>query len=96
MTIRLVSAALALFLVAGLVSASDKPVSDDQIYDQVRLKLAHDPEVGGGNIQVEVHQGAVTLKGKVRREKQRQRAEKLAKKVKGVASVTNQLVVSPI
>ncbi len=37
----------------------------------------------------------VTLKGKVRREKMRSKAEKVAKKVKGVTSVNNQLAVSP-
>jgi osmotically-inducible protein OsmY len=51
--------------------------------------------VGGMSINVDVHQGIATLKGKVRNEKQKSKAEKLAKKVKGVTGVTNQLVVSP-
>ena len=74
---------------------ADKPVSDDLIMDQVRVRLANDAEVGGLAITVEVHQGAVTLKGKVRNDKQRSKAEKVAKKVKGVTSVVNQLVISP-
>lgn len=72
-----------------------KPVSDDLLMDQVRVRLANDAEVGGVAIAVEVHQGAVTLKGKVRSDKQRSKAEKIAKRVKGVTSVVNQLVVSP-
>lgn len=72
-----------------------KKVSDDMIVNQVRVKIADDAEVGGQRIDVDAHQGVVILKGKVRDEKQKSKAEKLAKKVKGVTSVTNQLVVSP-
>jgi hypothetical protein len=74
---------------------AQKKVSDDMIVDQVRVKLADDAEVGGQRIDVDAHQGAVTLKGKVRSDKQKSKAEKLAKKVKGVTSVINQLVISP-
>jgi osmotically-inducible protein OsmY len=45
---------------------------------------------------ITVHQGAVTLKGKVRNEKQKAKAEKITKKVKGVTSVVNELVISPL
>jgi hypothetical protein len=74
---------------------AQKKVSDDMIVDQVRVKLADDAEVGGQQIDVDAHQGAVILKGKVRSDKQKSKAEKLAKKVKGVTSVINQLVISP-
>jgi len=69
------------------------PSDDDRIIDQVRLKLANDPEVGRSSIEVEVHDGAVTLRGKVKKEKLRSKAEHLAKKVKGVKTVSNQLIV---
>ena len=46
-------------------------------------------------IQVDSHDGAVTLTGKVRTEKQKSKAERLTKKVKGVISVDNKLVISP-
>jgi osmotically-inducible protein OsmY len=59
------------------------------------VKLAGDPDVGGMAINVDVRQGIATLKGKVRSDKQKSKAEKLAKKVKGVTGVTNQLVISP-
>ena len=66
---------------------------DDQLYDQVRLKLASSPDVNGGGIEVVVKDGAVTLKGKVLRQKQKDKATSVAKKVKGVKSVDNQLIV---
>lgn len=90
---RLVPLLLMLVLIAIPVLADKAPVSDDRIYDQVLLKLAGDREVGGAGITVEVHQGAVTLKGKVQHDKQKSKAEHLVKKVKGVSSVSNQLTV---
>jgi osmotically-inducible protein OsmY len=89
---------IALGLVLGLpplVAQKQKQLTDDTIRDQVMVKLANDQDVGGMPIDVEVHQGVATLKGKVRSEKQKSKAEKLAKKVKGVTGITNQLVISP-
>lgn len=75
---------------------AQKQAPDDLIYDLVRRRLASDPDVKGAMIEVQVKDGAVSLSGKVKTEKARQKAEKLAKKVKGVRSVTNKLVVSPL
>jgi len=89
---------LPLALVFALVLAplfAQKQVPDGEVIDQVRVKLINDPDVGGQKIDVDAHDGAVTLTGKVRTDKQRVKAEKLAKKVKGVTSVDNKLVVSP-
>jgi osmotically-inducible protein OsmY len=77
----------------GLAVAADKHVTDDSIYDNVRRKLASDPIVKGGALQVDVKQGAVTLTGTVDEQKQKDRAAKVAKKVSGVKSVINELKV---
>ena len=82
-----------LFLLTPLAFAQKAPVNDDTIFDQVRLKLASDPDVRGGSLDVQVKDGVVTLKGRVDKEAYKQRAEKLAKKIKGVKSVMNQLTV---
>lgn len=84
---------LLLFLVPLL--AQKKQITDDTIRDQVMVKLANDQDVGGMPIDVDVRQGVATLKGKVRSDKQKAKAERLAKKVKGVTGVTNQLIISP-
>jgi len=81
---------------APCVLAQNKPSSnDDRIYDQVRMKLANDADVKGGDLVVTVKDGAVTLTGKVDSDRGKKRAESLAKKVKGVKSVDNELVVGP-
>jgi len=82
-------------LALAAVPALAQEISDDEIHDQVLLKLARDTTVQGGAIEVEVKMGAVTLRGKVRTTKARDKAEKLAKSVKGVKSVDNKLTISP-
>ena len=69
--------------------------ADDRISDQVRMKLATDPDVKGGALDVTVIHGVVTIKGRVDTEKGKAKAEKLAKKVKGVKQVDNELLVGP-
>lgn len=67
--------------------------SDDELYDRVRQRLAADRDAKGGAIEVAVKDGVVTLRGKVHEEKQKKRAEKVARKTKGVKQVVNQLTV---
>ncbi len=94
---RILAVALLFTLVLMPLAAEkqkQQPLTDDIITDNVRVKLANDSDVGGMKIDVDVKGGAVTLTGKVRTEKQRSKAEKLAKKVKGVTAVTNKLIIS--
>ncbi|MBI4889108.1 MAG: BON domain-containing protein [Acidobacteria bacterium] len=81
------------FVTAAFAFTSE--VSDNQIYDQVIRKLANDPDVKGGAFQVDVKDGVVTIEGVVEKEKWKDKAEHLAKKVKGVKGVVNKLVVKP-
>lgn len=69
--------------------------SDGSIYDQVKMRLAGDSEVKGGNLEVDVKTGVVTIKGIVPSDRAKSKAEKLTKKVKGVSQVINQLTVAP-
>ncbi|MGA3028754.1 MAG: BON domain-containing protein [Bryobacteraceae bacterium] len=80
-------------VVAFAADKNKEPATDDSIRDQVMMKLAADTDVKGGGIDVAVKDGAVTLKGAVDTDKARQKAEKLAKHVKGVRSVTNELTL---
>ena len=83
-------------IVTPMFPEKDKtPVSDDEIVDQVRVKIADDSEVGGQPIQVDAHNGVVVLTGKVNNDKLKAKVEKIAKKVKGVTGVDNKLVISP-
>ena len=73
----------------------DFSLNDQQklISDTVRQKLAADSVVKGGAIDVEVKDGNVILKGKVQEPKQKDKAERLAKRVNGVKTVVNQITI---
>ena len=86
-------ATLAFLSMNQVAVAAGKPVTDDFISDTVRQKLAADSLVKGGAIQVDVKVGVVTLKGKVQEGKQRDKADRIAKRVKGVKSVVNEIKI---
>jgi len=77
----------------AVVLAQRSAPTDDLITDNVRLKLASDPDVKGGAIQVDVRQGVVTLTGVVETQKIKMKAEKISRKVKGVKQVVNNLTI---
>ena len=81
-------------LAAGLLTAQKAPNGDGEISTKVQLKLAEDTTVKGGGLTVDVQNGVVTLSGKVEKAAQKSKAEKLAKKVSGVKSVVNNIVVT--
>jgi osmotically-inducible protein OsmY len=83
-----------LALSAAPLAAADK-ISDEKIYDAVKLKLGLDAQVKGGGFTLDVKEGVVTIEGKVQAQKQKDRAERLTMKVKGVVKVVNKLVVEP-
>jgi len=90
---RICSALLAACLLAGVCLAADKPVNDNLIRDQVMIKLSGDQEVKGGALQVDCKDGVVTIAGAVETEHEKAKATKLAKQVKGVKSVINNLTL---
>jgi hyperosmotically inducible periplasmic protein len=93
MKVRLFAALAALLLVAGVCLAADKPITDDSISDYVRLRLASDADVKGGALIVDVKNGVVTIGGTVESARQKDKATKLAKKVKGVKQVVNNITL---
>ncbi len=79
---------------AAAAALAFQAISDAGIHDQVRRVLANDRDIRGGTLQVEVEQAVVTLRGVVEIEKHKQKAERLAKRVKGVKQIKNELQVA--
>jgi osmotically-inducible protein OsmY len=92
---RLFTALVLLFVFVASTLAASKPPDDNFIYDSVREKLSGDVTVKGAVIDVDVKDGVVTLKGIVQDSQQKSKAESLAKKVKGVKSVVNDIKITP-
>jgi hyperosmotically inducible periplasmic protein len=92
---KLLASMLAAVLLAGVCLAySKQPVNDDAISDQVMIKLTADAVVKGGALKCDVKDGVVTLTGTVGEQRQKERAGKLAGKVKGVKKVINNITIS--
>ena len=92
---KLLALLLTLSFLAGLVLAADKPVSDDWIADHVKTALNQDAVVGAGGLDVDCKAGVVTINGKLPTQKQKDRAARVAHKVKGVKQVVNNITVAP-
>jgi osmotically-inducible protein OsmY len=88
---RLIALLLSVTLAIPMLFAQQKGVSDDAISDDVRQRLASNADVRGAALDVTVKDGVVTIKGRVHTEKGRKKATDIAKKVKGVVNVDNQL-----
>ena len=89
----LIALLLLLTLASVCLAKNPKAITDDGIYDQVRLRLANDQVVKGGALEVAVRQGVVTLSGAVDLAEQKTKAAKLAGKVKGVKQVINNITL---
>ena len=90
---KLCAALLMFCVLASTCLAKQNTVNDDMVYNNVKIKLASDAVVKGGGLDVEVKDGVVTLGGAVELPAQKERAEKLAKKVKGVKQVINNITL---
>ncbi|MEC9285218.1 MAG: BON domain-containing protein [Pseudomonadota bacterium] len=70
--------------------------TDDRgIHAVVKVRLIKEADISARRINVDVHEGVVTLYGRVRSESERHRAKELVLGVKGVAKVEDRLLVRP-
>jgi hyperosmotically inducible periplasmic protein len=84
-----------LFLAACAATSTDEStgeyVDDAAITAKVKTALLQDPEVSGLAINVETFKGTVQLSGFANTERERRRAETLARSVAGVQSIQNDI-----
>jgi hyperosmotically inducible periplasmic protein len=66
---------------------------DSTITNSIRARYLEDPMVHFGDVGVTTLNGAVRLTGRVNSERERQRAGQIAREVKGVRGVTNEIAV---
>ena len=70
-------------------------VDDATISTKVKAKFIEDKSVAASSIQVETLNGTVQLSGFAKSEAEREQAGALAREVKGVKSVKNDILVRP-
>ena len=95
-----VIAAVALLTVSGCAVSRDQEtvgayVDDAGITTQVKARLLDNKDVAGTSISVETLNGVVMLSGFAKSPNEKATAESIARKVSGVKSVKNQIVVQP-
>lgn len=74
-------------------SAAEAMASDARITATVKMGLAADKDLSAGTIEVDTKEGVVTLKGPAPTMTAKARASEIARNVRDVRSVDNQLVV---
>ena len=93
----LLSSILILLLVACAPTATREGtgeyIDDSMITGKVKAALAADPEVKATEVNVETFKGKVQLSGFVSSRDAAQRAVEVARKVNGVKSVKNDMVI---
>lgn len=70
-------------------------VDDSAITTQVKARFAESPEVSAMSINVETLNGTVQLAGFAKSANERNAAESIARKVNGVKSIKNDIVIRP-
>ena len=78
----------------GPQRTAGQAVDDATIGTKLKAAYAADPELSALKINVDTTQGAVKLRGEVKTIALRRKAEEIARKVEGVKSVDNQLLIT--
>lgn len=94
LSLTLLIAAVALGMTACATNRpADEQLDDGVISTRVDAKLTSDPQVNPFNIDVDVIDGVVTLRGEVTDPSAREEAEKLARDTPGVQRVINNIEI---
>src|ERR1044071_9140821 len=78
-----------------IIVGCSQTANDSAVTAKVKTKLAADTETSAIKIGVETNNGVVTLSGEVPTDKEKSKAEQLAKNTDGVKRVVNEIKVSP-
>ena len=78
-----------------LLAAPAHAQPDELLATAVHEALAEDRRVDAQQVRVEAKEGTVRLIGEVDTDQEREAAEKVARRVRGVRRVENQLTVAP-
>ncbi len=68
--------------------------SDDRIYEEVCIALTDNPTLDASEIGVKVHEGIVTLEGKVKDRMEKRIAESISVEIPGVLDVRNEITLT--
>ncbi len=99
-TLAAIVSAVALLTVTGCAVTRDQQtvgayIDDTTITTQIKSRFFEDKAVAGSSISVETLNGVVLLSGFAKNTTEKTTAESIARKVNGVKSVRNEIVIQP-
>lgn len=99
-TIAAVVTAMSLLLMSGCAVTRDQEtvgayIDDTAITTSIKARFVDNKEVAASSISVETLNGTVMLSGFAKSATERDTAESIARQVKGVKAVRNEIVIRP-
>ncbi len=78
-----------------MATCAERGVDDVMLTARIKTRMAADGRISPTRVNVDTVNGAVTLRGEVPTQQEKDAAEQVARAVEGVASVGNQITVNP-
>jgi hyperosmotically inducible protein len=76
-------------------SKSSQAASDEAMQRELNMKLATDPQLAFHPLDATVQNGRVRLRGALPNERLKERTESIAKSIRGVKEISNQISIQP-
>jgi hypothetical protein len=92
---RLSIIAVSLLTLVGFSSSCSRRPQDDRIAEDVREKVAADPDTRDSQVAVEAKEGKIVVRGKVKSPKAQKRVEEIAGEEPGGNGVDDQTTIDP-
>src|SRR5262245_17583515 len=87
--------ALLMIIVSIMIAACTERQVDDALFTaRIKARMTSDGRITPTRVAVDTLNGAVTLRGEVPTQEEKDAAEEVARKVEGVRSVSNQVIVN--
>jgi hyperosmotically inducible periplasmic protein len=92
---KIIAITIFLLLVLGSIGCTSQELDDAGISAKIKGKLAADSETSAIKIGVDTTHGVVTLSGVVPTEREKAKAEQLARSTEGITQVINNITINP-
>ena len=90
------SVALLMIIISTLIAAcTERQVDDAMLTARIKARMTADGRVSPSRVDVDTLNGDVTLRGEVPTQEEKDAAVEVARKVEGVRSVSDQIIVNP-
>jgi hyperosmotically inducible periplasmic protein len=79
----------------SIAACTERQVDDAMLTAMIKARMTADGRVSPSRVDVDTFNGDVTLRGEAPTQEEKDAAEEVARKVEGVRSVNNQIIVNP-